>query len=150
MKSLEKSQALGFWPKWSLHFKQIKKNIFDLGRIGERCATKFLIKNHYFIIDRNWQVGFGEIDIVARKGNSLVFIEVKTRNENDGFRALDAVDLEKQEKLIKLIDFYIARNNQKIKRLRIKNFRRDVIAISVFGRSWLKRKFEILHVIDAF
>ena len=133
---------------YALRLKQIKNNIFDLGRIGELYARKFLIKNHYFLVDSNWKSGFGEIDIIARKGDSLVFVEVKTRNA--GFSALDAVDLEKQEKLIKLIDFYIERNLQKIKRLRIKNFRRDVIAISVLGRGWLKRKFEILHVEDAF
>jgi putative endonuclease len=50
-----------------------------LGEAGERYATDYLIKNGYKILDRNWRIRGGEIDIVALYKSTLVFVEVKTR-----------------------------------------------------------------------
>ena len=59
------------------------KNKKTVGEIGEGCAVKFLKKNGYKIIERNWynKTGkrLGEIDIIAKKDEKLVFVEVKTR-----------------------------------------------------------------------
>lgn len=48
-------------------------------RLGEDAACSFLRKLNYKIIDRNFRRGYGELDITAVDGNTLVFIEVKTR-----------------------------------------------------------------------
>lgn len=48
-----------------------------IGRIGEDCACEYLRKNGYTIIDRNYLKKWGEIDIVAKKGRKLHFVEVK-------------------------------------------------------------------------
>ena len=49
-----------------------------IGEIGENIAVKFLVKHGFSIIDRNYTKKWGEIDIVAEKGNKLYFIEVKS------------------------------------------------------------------------
>ncbi len=49
------------------------------GRQGENIAGEFLKNKGYTILERNWRTPYGEIDIVARKRESVVFVEVKTR-----------------------------------------------------------------------
>lgn len=53
-----------------------------LGRKGEELAAKHLEKHGYKIIERNYRIRGGEIDLVALQGNTLVFIEVKTRTSH--------------------------------------------------------------------
>lgn len=50
-----------------------------LGRFGEAAAAAQLIRQGYTIIDRNWRCSLGEIDLIARQGECLVFVEVRTR-----------------------------------------------------------------------
>ncbi len=52
----------------------------QLGRLGEQLATTFLTELGYEILDRNWRCSLGELDIVARDGEAVVFVEVKTRS----------------------------------------------------------------------
>lgn len=52
----------------------------DLGRYGENRAANYLQDRGYEIIDRNWRSREGEVDLVARERDFIVFIEVKTRN----------------------------------------------------------------------
>ncbi len=59
-------------PKKNLHKKR-------LGTIGETMACDYLIKHTYRILERNFQKRYGELDIVALKDKTLVFVEVKTR-----------------------------------------------------------------------
>ena len=49
------------------------------GDIGENIACKYLIKNHYKILERNFKNSIGEIDIIARHKKEIVFVEVKSR-----------------------------------------------------------------------
>lgn len=65
----------------------------ERGDIGEKFAAKFLKKSGLKILLRNWRHGNDEIDLVALEGDCLVFVEVKTRAENDlrgGYAAVDA------------------------------------------------------------
>ena len=54
----------------------------NLGKKGEDLAADFLIKNGYQILERNWRSSHQEIDIIASHEQTLIFIEVKTRNSN--------------------------------------------------------------------
>jgi putative endonuclease len=67
-----------------------------LGARGERAAASFLRKAGMRIIVRNYRGAGGEIDLVARDGETLVFVEVKTRNRG---APAEAVDLEKQRRI---------------------------------------------------
>ena len=54
-----------------------------LGNCGEDAAVKYLKKNKYIVTERNFNVRGGEIDIIAKKGGYVIFVEVKTRTSDD-------------------------------------------------------------------
>jgi len=73
---------------------------FLIGRSGENEAAKFLEKNGYNIIKKNYHAANGEIDIIAKKGRHLSFVEVKTRKDISFGYPSDAVTFRKQQKII--------------------------------------------------
>lgn len=80
----------------------------QLGRTGEEAALQYLEQQGYRILERNFRCRLGEIDLIARDGQTLVFIEVKTRrSQMFGAPAL-AVTKEKQRRLIKTSQFYLS------------------------------------------
>lgn len=79
----------------------------DIGKIGEDAACRFLKKNGYEILERNYQKTIGEIDIIAKKGELLSFVEVKTR-QNEAFGLpCEFVTKGKQQKIIRTAYTYI-------------------------------------------
>ena len=78
----------------------------DLGLRGEELAAKELRRLGYEILERRWRCRVGEIDIVARDGDTVVVVEVKTRARNDHVSPVDAVDHRKQRKLVALARAY--------------------------------------------
>ena len=80
-----------------------------LGLVGEGLACRELERRGYLILERRARSRHGEIDIVARDGGTLVFIEVKTRRKNRFGPARDAVSWRKQKKLVHLAQSYAAR-----------------------------------------
>ena len=79
-----------------------------LGKIGEEAACRYLAKNDYRLLSRNWQAGHWEIDIVADDFGELVFVEVKTRTNEDFASAESAVTLDKMDNLIAAARMYMA------------------------------------------
>jgi putative endonuclease len=79
----------------------------DSGIIGEDYATDYLVQKGYQILERNYHSRFGEIDIVAKNDQYLVFTEVKTREENYMVSPLEAVTVSKQKKLYKTALIYL-------------------------------------------
>ena len=94
------------------------------GRVGEDIAAGFLVKNGYRISERNYRCPIGEIDIVARDKNDLVFVEVKTRRSADLGYPEQAVGIKKQKKISKLALWYLQE-----KRLNGVRTRFDVVAV---------------------
>lgn len=74
----------------------------DLGRAGEQLAVEHLGAAGYTILDRNWRCVLGEIDIVARHGDTIVIVEVKTRSGVGFGHPLDAVTPRKLARLRRL------------------------------------------------
>lgn len=74
---------------------------FLLGKFGERHAVKYLRKRGYVIVERNYRTPFGEIDIIAREGDVLAFVEVKTRSSRTFGLPQEAVDLRKRRQIIR-------------------------------------------------
>lgn len=100
----------------------------QIGDVGEEYAVKFLKKNKYKIRERNFRKPYGEIDIIAENKEYIVFVEVKTRQQNSLTRGTDAVDCKKQQKIIKTALAYISdKNNCDIK----KSCRFDVCEVYV-------------------
>lgn len=78
-----------------------------VGNLGEDAAVKYLKKNKYIILERNFNVHGGEIDIIAKKGDYVIFVEVKTRSNDDFGGGLEAVNITKQQRLIKAAQVYM-------------------------------------------
>jgi putative endonuclease len=100
-----------------------------LGDIGEKIAEKHLKAKGYKILDRNfrWRK-FGELDLVARKGEGVIFFEVKARMKKgpSEFRPEDNITFTKQKKLIKLAQIWLA------KRKLDTGWQIDVLAIEIY------------------
>ncbi len=74
----------------------------SLGAEGEALAARYLQRQGYHIIERGVRTGRGEIDLVARHGQTLVFVEVKTRRSSRAGNPVLAVDQNKQRRLARL------------------------------------------------
>ncbi len=84
---------------------EVNKNI-TLGKKGEKQAQNYLKKNGWKILQTNWRNPFGEVDIIAKKGDTVVFIEVKTRL-SDAFGApSEAVQKTRKLKYIRGANYY--------------------------------------------
>ena len=81
-----------------------------LGTEYESLACEYLEKEGLKIIARNYRVRIGEIDIIARDGNELVFIEVKYRKNRDYGGAEYAIPLSKQKVIRKVAEWYMKQN----------------------------------------
>lgn len=82
----------------------------NIGKIGEEYTVKFLEKKEYNILERNYSKRYGEIDIIAENKNYIVFVEVKTRHKDSMTSAADAVNRQKQIRIIKTASLYLAEN----------------------------------------
>ncbi|MBN2225624.1 MAG: YraN family protein [Deltaproteobacteria bacterium] len=77
------------------------------GRFGERIARWMLILSGYRIIESNYRTRYGEIDIVARDGDDLVFVEVKTKSSREYGPPEESVDEHKQRKIARMALMYL-------------------------------------------
>lgn len=106
----------------------MNKERISLGKIGEELAVAHLKKIKYKILEKNYKCPLGEVDLVARDKNTLVFIEVKTRKTKDFGGPAAAVDLRKQRQLSKVALHYL--NQKKLNNIPA---RFDVVAIELIG-----------------
>jgi putative endonuclease len=94
------------------------------GEKGESIAVEQLKKNGYKILERNYRTRIGEIDIIAKDGDVIVFIEVKARQTDTYGNPKYAVTWTKQKKIARTAQLYLKSTNQLDKRARF-----DVVAI---------------------
>ncbi|MBE9522043.1 MAG: YraN family protein [Proteobacteria bacterium] len=111
-----------------------------LGKIGEDLARQRLKDLGYRIIKANYTCALGEIDLIARDGDVLVFVEIKTRKKQSLGLAKEAVTKKKQVQLSKVALAYMKYNNLWGSKARF-----DVVAVGV---SEGKKEIEIVK--DAF
>ena len=78
-----------------------------LGRAGEDLAVRALTERGYVVVERNWRCAVGELDIVARHNDCLVFVEVRTRRGGWRGAAEDSIGPTKRRKLAALADAYL-------------------------------------------
>ena len=107
-----------------------------MGRVGEKRAVDFLKKKGFKILTTNYKTPVGEIDIIAEEKGVIVFIEVKTRTNDNFGLPCEAVDKKKQEKYYKTATHYL----QKVKKTD-SECRFDVVEIE---------NGEINHIFNAF
>jgi putative endonuclease len=90
-------------------FKSIDAQQEALGHRGENLAAKHLRNLGYKILIRNFRCTMGEIDIIARDGKTIVFVEVKTRVSDDQVLPEDQVNETKHHQITKAAKFYLSR-----------------------------------------
>ncbi len=110
-----------------------------VGKIGEELAKEYLINHKYKIIEKNFSCKQGEIDIIAKYKKELVFIEVKTRTNNNYGSPIDAITFFKKRHLLKSIEYYLFLNGLENCFIRI-----DIIEVYKY-----KGKMFINHVKNA-
>lgn len=114
--------------------KEIKDNFYrkDLGAEGEEKAADFLQKEGYWILARNFRTNNGEIDIIARKDEEYVFVEVKTRCSKKYGQPVDSVNDTKLKHILQASRYYIYINN-----LQNKCLRYDVVEVYINEKNYL-------------
>ncbi len=117
-----------------------RKNSRKTGAAYEQTAFTYLTNNHVWIMERNFRCRFGEIDLIGRDGDYLVFFEVKYRANAKSGLPEEAVGYNKQKNICKVADYYrmkkgIGDNTP---------MRFDIIAICGNRLTWYKNAFPYL------
>lgn len=113
-----------------------------IGLIGEELAANHIKNEGYNILERNYRTKLGELDIIARDQNIIIFIEVKTRTSGAYGMPSEAVNYKKQQTIRKLSQQYI--RHKKLDNSCL-DYRFDVIEVKLVGR-----KYKIDHMENAF
>lgn len=111
-----------------------------IGKAGENIAEIYLKKHNYKILNTNYRCKIGEIDIIAKQKDNIIFIEVKTRKDNEYGFPRESVTYYKQRKISKTALMYLQQND-----LFHYNVRFDVIEV------WYDNNdMYINHILNAF
>jgi putative endonuclease len=113
----------------------------EFGRHGEDLARQFLEQLGYSYVGRNWHCRAGEIDLIMRDADEIVFVEVKTRHGEAGGRAEEAVSRGKSRKMLAAGEWYITKHPE----FHDLFWRCDLVAITVNSN----RPPNIAHFVNA-
>jgi len=111
----------------------------QLGKKGEELAIDFLIQNTYIILEKNFRYLKAEIDIIAKKENTIVAVEVKTRTSNFFGNPQDFVNPKKIKRILSAMDYFVTKKDLDVE------VRFDIIAILINSK-----ETKIKHITDAF
>lgn len=120
-----------------------------LGRRGEALAAAFLQRKGYGIIATNWRCAAGELDLIARDGSVLVFVEVRTRRSTASGLAEESITRGKQRRLARLALHYL----QEMETARtpwLGPWRIDVVAIRITPGSESVHIRHLEHAVEDF
>jgi len=106
----------------------------EKGAIGEKFAVDYLEKRGYWIRERNFRTREGEIDIIAEKDGTLVFVEVRTKTSRRFGTAEESITERKKKRLIALAEAYLSNCDEQPSSCRI-----DIVAIELGARGELIR-----------
>ena len=111
-----------------------------LGEQGEALAQAYLLKKNYEILETNWRYSRAEIDLIVRKDNILIFVEVKTRTDDYWGEPASFVNWKKEDLMITAASAYMEQINHEWE-----------IRFDIVGILWRSDKdYEIKHYEDAF
>jgi len=113
-----------------------------IGKFGEKLAKNYLIRHGYQILASNVKTSYKEIDIIARKGTRLIFVEVKTRQSETFGTADEAMSWSKLNNFNRAIELYMARRN-----IETDDIRADLISIDL---NRYEKTAKIKHYKDIF
>jgi len=111
----------------------------QLGQQGESIAQNFLSQKNYTILESNWRWHKAEIDIIAQKNHTLIFVEVKTRSSQKFGQPSEFISVKKQELMKDAAEAYIEQQNEN------SEIRFDIISIVINSK-----ENHIDHIENAF
>ncbi len=114
----------------------------EVGALGEKLAADFLKKRGYRIVERNFRCRQGEIDIIARQGECLVFVEVRTKASSGFGTPEESVTARKREKLASVAETYIQSHDSP------SSWRIDVVAVELSPDGRVSRLEHIENAIS--
>lgn len=112
----------------------------DAGSLGEEAAARYLETNGYEILEQNYRVAGSEVDLIALTGETLCFIEVKTRGSDDFGLPEEFVDERKRRKIIRAAKVYTGKRKYANHYVRF-----DIVSLLYKGK-----EYEINHIQHAF
>jgi putative endonuclease len=115
----------------------------QLGRAAEAAAARHLVREGWVLLGRNVRVGRGELDLIARRGSILAFVEVKARRSAVCGAPEDAVDGRKRRQVARLAELWLAARPWALRG--VTDVRFDVIAVDAAARTPVVR-----HLAGAF
>jgi len=115
----------------------------QLGDVGEEIAARELTRRGYAVRERNWRCPEGELDIIAEQGESLVFVEVRTRRGDRFGTPEESITLAKRAHLIAAAQAYLQAHS-----LQDRDWRIDVVAVAMSDRGQLQRVDVIENAIE--
>lgn len=107
----------------------------EIGFSGEKYAANLLIRYGYKLLERNFRTNFGEIDLIALKDDTLIFIEVKTRKSRKFGKPEEAVTPYKLKKIERVGELYSKMHTNLPVKLRI-----DVVSLEILGKKVISEK----------
>lgn len=110
----------------------------ERGATAERDAAQLLVAAGYEIVERNFRCKVGELDIVARDGDVLVFVEVRCRSDGDHGDAIEMIRRSKQRRVTRVARYYLAAAAPAFERCRF-----DIVAITAGEPILLKDAFRV-------
>lgn len=112
--------------------------------MGESLVAEYLKSCGYIIVKRNWRDRFGEIDVIAEKGEHIIFVEVKTRTEDALVSGIESVNRKKAERIRKTALSFLRR----LKRDLTPRF--DVAEVTVYMKDDGKIGYKLNYIKSAF
>lgn len=113
-----------------------------IGNYGEDLAYKFLLSRNYKVLEKNYSNSLGEIDLICKKNDLIIFVEVKSRLSDKFGIPCESVTHYKQHQILKVSLSYIKRFN-----LYNINFRYDIIELYF---DTIHKKYKLRHIKNAF
>ena len=114
----------------------------SLGQFGEEQAARYLRRRFYTILERNYRCRFGEIDLIARRGRILAFVEVKLRRDDAHGEAREFVTGRKQQRILAAAELWLSQHDTELQP------RFDVIEI--YAPAGADGPVQINHIENAF
>ena len=117
------------------------KNSLTIGKQAESMALQYLKSKRLQLIERNYSMPYGEIDLIMQDGNTVVFIEVRKRNSSAHGSALETIDVHKQRRLTMTAHSWLQKNTYQ------GDCRFDVVALGHDNYlKWIKNAFEAVEL----
>jgi putative endonuclease len=123
---------------WEENGSWVVDSKLERGASAEASAAQLLIEAGYRIVERNFRCKAGELDIIARDGDVLVFVEVRSRSDDEHGSAVEMIRRTKQRRVARVATYYLATTEPVFDECRF-----DIVAITAGAPILIKDAFRV-------